>query len=181
MKIELLHPESSEFPNHAIEWAQHELFPIGIVQLAKDGEFVPLAIAQRGRQRALVAFVDGVPMELDMEDAGPAFFEAVYLQCTATWGHSWNNAVGLIFHVHRQTLLRGRVQKYLLPPRMCMTLAYVFSADDSKELAEMLVAISQYDAWKGTQGMRHVVERYVQAGLNLYYDQDDIATLGLTP
>lgn len=181
MDVQLLHPESIFFPTVEIDWAQAEVFPIGVVKLTKRGELLPLAIAQLGRLRALVAFVDGKPVELDLAEAGPAFYAALDRQCEVAWGHSWNAALGEIFSLNRRTLQRDRVERYLLPPRVCMTLSYIFSADDSAQLAELLIAVSRYHAWRGTQGNRSSVEGYVLAGVTLFYEEDEIATMGLNP
>lgn len=182
MNIDFIHPHSSDFPGNAdgTVWETAEMYPIGVVQLEKDGEWVPLAQAKVGRNRLLFAIINGEAQPLDMEVAGQAFYEALSETCTRLWGYSWNAAIGDIFGFNRRTLQRDRLVKFMLPPRVLMTIAYINSTvADGEPLPDLLRVIGRYKEWRGTQGQQDIVERYLLSGTKLFYEQDEDVVLGM--
>jgi len=169
MDLQLLHPDRVEYPaapDPALQKAGYTY--IGVVQLDGSDEWVPLAIVERGRVRELAAIDGNKIVTLDLEVAGPVFYDALDAACEELWQHNWNSMLGSLFGLNRRTLQRDRVSRYLLPARVVETLVYILSADDAAELSLLLQAIAAYEAKFGN---RKIVENYVAGGLKLFYDK----------
>jgi hypothetical protein len=168
-EIQLIHPQRSGIPpeeeHDDLRKAGYTF--VGLVRREASEDWAALAILERGRDRSLAMVYADQVIDLPLEVAGEAFFYALGEACEALWQHNWNAVLGTLFGLNRRTLQRDRVAQYLLPARVTETLSYILSADDAAELSLLLQAIVAY---KKRFGDRRVVERYVEGGLTLFYD-----------
>lgn len=167
MEVKILHSGSTDFPDGDRDWEKMGLTPIGIVRQGNDDQWLALAV---DNGRTAYTLDRDWPAPLDKHIAGPAIFQALEEACERLWGHSWNSSVGEIFSLNRRTIQRDRVSKALLPPRILRTIAYVSSADDGKELAEALIAVSRY---AGKFNDKENVSRLMQNAVNVFFEDFD--------
>lgn len=173
MEVKIMHQDAFTYPGGDRDWAAIGLTPIGVVNPG-DGGWFALALDER-RQPVLVDGEGVAP--LDMSDVGPAVYRALEAACERLWGNSWNSSVGEIFSLNRRTTQRDRVSKNLLPTRVLQMIAYVASADDGKELAETLIAVSRYaKRFKD----KATVRRYMNNAIDVYYGDFD-REIGVEP
>lgn len=178
MKITILHPRHARFPKTDFSWSDKQIYPFGVLGSPGDTNVV-VGIVQQDRNRSLVGVhPDGTVEHLDIQEAGPALYEALDWTGTHLWGNSWNSAVGEIFGINRRTTQRDRVSTNLLPPRLLMSIAYIASAKDAFELAGLLLMISRYA--NAVEADREQTENYFQTALNFFYGDRTEATLDLS-
>lgn len=167
MRVELTHSSTGTVPVDLIMTLEDGGWTlVGIVEREIDKHF-PLAVKEDGRTRLIGYLLDGAVKELSAAEIGSAIYEAVDTACSILWGYAWNAALAELFGLNRRTFQRDRVSRYLLPPKVLSTLAYISSAEDGEDLAKTLLAVAGYHRRLADPAL---VEDHVMNAVRIFYD-----------